>query len=98
MLLTLADQQKKKHAKGKGNPCRQGGERGERRGIKGGTDGGEGARRRKEEVVKVLAISENPFRRNLKQIDFSLGQRLREEGWGYFRLAADFHVFFSFSI
>ena len=42
------------------------------KGIKGGTDGGEGARRRKEEVVKVLAISENPFRRNLKQMDFLL--------------------------
>lgn len=70
-MLMLADQQKKKHAKGKEIPAVKV-ERGEREGIKGGTDGGEGARRRKEEVVKVLAISENPFRRNLKQIDFLL--------------------------
>ena len=43
-MLMLADQQKKKHAKGKEIPAVKV-ERGEREGIKGGTDGGEGARR-----------------------------------------------------
>lgn len=69
-MLMLADEQKKKMRREEIPAVKV--KRGEREGIKGGTDGGEGARRRKEEVVKVLVISENPFRRNLKQIDFLL--------------------------